>query len=119
MNLGDRIRGALAAVSGALSAEVAANAAADAANAAADATFRENAEATFLALGTLTSETSTALAELKAQVEAGGTIDPAAFATLESKIASLDAAFPDPEVQPPAEDEVEDPIEDEGSTPTE
>lgn len=108
MNLGQRIAGALAALSGSLSSDVAANTEAD-------ATFRAQTEATLTALGQLTTDLKSQLEALTAQVEAGEAIDPAVFADIKSKVDSLDAAFPDTEVQPPEEDDDEDPIEDEGS----
>lgn len=108
MNLGQRIAGALAAISGQLSGEVAANTAAD-------ATFREQTEATLTALGQLTTDLKAQIDDLAARVEAGETIDPAVFADIKSKVDSLDAAFPDQSQQPPAEDEPEEPIEDDGT----
>lgn len=113
MNLGQRIAGALAALSGALAADLTTNTNAD-------LTFREQTEATLTALGTLTTDLKTQIDDLAARVEAGETIDPAVFADLKAKIDSLDAAFPDETVAPPADDPVEDPIVDEGTAqPTE
>lgn len=108
MNLGQRIAGALAALSGSLGADVAANTSAD-------ATFRESTEATLTALGTITTDLKNQIDTIAAQVEAGEAIDPAVFAEIQAKVESLDEAFPDPDVAPPAEDEIEEAIEDTGS----
>lgn len=112
MNLGQRIVGALAALSGQTAAELAANSEAD-------ATFRATTEATLTALGETTSALKSQLDAIQAQVDAGEAIDPAVFADIKAKVDSLDAAFPDTEQQPPEEDDDEDPIEDAGSTPAE
>jgi hypothetical protein len=108
MNLGQRIAGALAALSGSTAAAVAANTEAD-------ATFRQQTEATLATLGQLTTEIAAQLATLQDQVDAGEAIDPAVFADIKAKIDSLDQAFPDAEAQPPEDDEPEEPIVDAGS----
>lgn len=108
MNLGQRIAGALAALSGQTAADVAANKAAD-------DSFRASTEATLDTLGTFTTELKAAVDALQAKVDAGEAIDPAAFAEIKAKVDSLDEAFPDETVQPPADDPVEEPIVDEGS----
>lgn len=108
MNLGSRIAGALSALSGSLSADVVANADAD-------ATFRETTEATLTNLGTLTTDLKTQIDAIAAQVANGEAVDPAVFADIKAKVDSLDEAFPDTDVAPPADDPAEEPIVDDGS----
>lgn len=111
MNLGQRVQAVIAALSGQLGADIAANTSAD-------STFREQTQAAFLQVGVITTDLNSKFDALQARVEAGETIDPAEFAEFKATIASLNEAFPDPDVQPPEEDEPEDPIVDDGSAPT-
>ena len=108
MNLGQRIAGALAALSGQVSADLTANTEAD-------ASFRAQTETTLTTLGTITSDLKKQIDALAAQVEAGDTVDPAVFADIKAKVDSLDEAFPDATVAPPEADPVEEPIVDGGS----
>lgn len=101
MNLGQRIQGALAALSGSLSADLATNTSAD-------ADFRTQTEATLAALGTMTTDLKTQIDAITEQVANGETVDPAVFADIKAKVDSLDAAFPDAEVSPPEDDDEED-----------
>lgn len=108
MNLGQRIAGALAALSGAVAADLTANTEAD-------ASFRAQTENTLTALGQITTDLKTQIDAIAAQVEAGETVDPAVFADIKAKVDSLDEAFPDATVAPVEDDDAEDPIEDEGA----
>lgn len=100
MTLGERIAGALAALSGSVAADLTANTEAD-------ATFREQTEATLTALGQLTTDLKSQVDQLAAAVEAGETVDPAVFADIKAKVDSLDAAFPDNSTAPGDEDPAE------------
>lgn len=112
MNLGTRLRNALAAITGQLTPEVQANTQAIVENAEADAQFRAEATATLVALGVLTTQLRTEVDALQTRVEEGQAIDPAEFERIKGMIDSLDEAFPDETQAPVEDDEIEEPIVD-------
>lgn len=104
MNLGQRMKGILLAMSGDLASSVADNTAAD-------ENFRLATEETLAILGTKTTELNDAVTAINEKIASGQTITAEEFAVVRDAVASLNEAFPDETVAPPADDEPEAAIE--------